>query len=145
MIISRGKGQQFDYAFDTIGNRTQTLAGGDQNGANLRLASYTNNSLNQITSRGVPGAVDVMGDALATNSVTVNGQTAYRKVEYFRQQLAVTNTSAAVWQGVTNASPGQTTVTGHLYVLKNAENYTYDADGNLTGAHGMCEMGLMEG
>ena len=25
-------GQQFDYAFDTIGNRTQTQAGGDQNG-----------------------------------------------------------------------------------------------------------------
>ena len=27
-------GQQFDYAFDTIGNRTQTQAGGDQTGAN---------------------------------------------------------------------------------------------------------------
>jgi YD repeat-containing protein len=26
-------GQQFDYTFDTIGNRTQTQAGGDQNGA----------------------------------------------------------------------------------------------------------------
>jgi hypothetical protein len=29
-------GQQFGYGFDTIGNRTMTLAGGDQNGANLR-------------------------------------------------------------------------------------------------------------
>ena len=37
-------GQQFDYAFDTIGNRTQTQAGGDQNGLNLRVAGYTNNS-----------------------------------------------------------------------------------------------------
>ena len=124
-------GQQFDYAFDTIGNRTQAQAGGNQNGANLRLANYTNNTLNQITSRGVPGYVDVMGDALGTNSVTVNGLTAYRKIEYFRQQLAVTNTSAAVWQGVTNASPGQTSVTGHLYVPKNPETCAYDADGNL--------------
>ena len=47
-------GQQFDYTFDNIGNRTQTEAGGDQNGANLRMANYTNNLLNQITSRGVP-------------------------------------------------------------------------------------------
>ena len=84
-------GQQFDYTFDTIGNRTQTQAGGDQNGANLRPAGYTNNLLNQLTSRGVPSYVDVMGDALATNSVTVNGQTAYRKGAYFRQQVGVAN------------------------------------------------------
>jgi RHS repeat-associated protein len=124
-------GQQFDYAFDTIGNRTQTQAGGDQNGLNLRVAGYTNNSLNQITSRGVPGYVDVMGDALATNSVTVNGAAAYRKNEFFRDQLSVANTANPVWQGVTNASPGQTTVTGHLYLPKNPETNMYDADGNL--------------
>jgi hypothetical protein len=93
-------GQQFDYTFDTIGNRTQTEAGGDQNGANLRVAAYTNNTVNQITSRGVPAAVDVMGEGLATNGVTVNGLPAYRKVEYFRQQLSVTNTSP-VWDSVT--------------------------------------------
>jgi RHS repeat-associated protein len=123
-------GQQFDYAFDTIGNRTQTLAGGDQNGANLRVAGYTNNTLNQITSRGVPAAVDVMGDGLATNGVTVNGLAAYRKNEYFRQQLSVTNT-AAVWDSVTVAATGQTSVTGHVYVPQAPENYTYDVDGNL--------------
>jgi len=123
-------GQQFDYTFDTIGNRTQTQAGGDQNGANLRVAAYTNNNLNQITSRGVPAAVDVMGDGLATNGVTVNGLTAYRKVEYFRQQLSVTNTSP-VWDSVTVAATGQTSVTGHIYVAQAPENYTYDADGNM--------------
>ncbi|MGA2751766.1 MAG: hypothetical protein ABSG59_23620, partial [Verrucomicrobiota bacterium] len=123
--------KQLIETFDTIGNRTQTQAGGDQNGANLRVANYTNNTLNQITSRGVPGYVDVMGDALATNSVTVNGQTAYRKNEYYRQQLSVANTSAAVWQSVTNASPGQTSVTGNAYLAKTPETYTYDADGNL--------------
>ena len=80
-------GQQFDYAFDTIGNRTSTKAGGDQNGANLRSANYGANTLNQYTNRDVPAAFDVMGVGLATNTVTVNGQTAYRKGEYFRQQL----------------------------------------------------------
>ncbi len=124
-------GQQFGYAFDTIGNRTQTQAGGDQNGANLRVAGYTNNLLNQITSRGVPGDVDVMGDALATSGVTVNTLTAYRKGEYFREQLSVGNTSTAIWQSVTTASPGQTSVTGNAYVAKTPELYNYDADGNL--------------
>jgi RHS repeat-associated protein len=120
--------------------------------------------VNQITSRGVPGYVDVMGDALATNSVTVhpvryakqhgrgiqslrhrppvaircarlshgvNGAAAYRKNEFFRDQLSVANTANPVWQSVTNASPGQTTVTGHLYLAKNPETNMYDADGNL--------------
>ena len=125
-------GQQFDYAFDTIGNRTSTLSGGDQNGANLRSASYSANTLNQYTSRSVPGAVDAMGLGFATNAVTVNGQTAYRKGEYFRQQLSVTNASAPVWQSVTNAASGQSSVVGALFVPKTPEVFYYDADGNLT-------------
>jgi len=124
-------GQQFDYAFDTIGNRMQAEAGGDQMGLNLRVASYTNNSLNQITSRDYPGYVDVMGDGLATNAVTVNSATAYRKSEYYREQLSVANASSPVWEDVTVAAPGQTSVTGYAYVAKTPENFTYDADGNL--------------
>ena len=77
-------GQQFEYTHDDIGNRTATKAGGDQNGANLRSANYWREFLNQYTNRDVPGAVDVMGLGFATNTVTVNGQTAYRKGEYFR-------------------------------------------------------------
>src|SRR5207249_3101908 len=72
-------GQQFDYAFDTIGNRRQTLAGGDQNGGNQRSASYTANNLNQYTQRTVPGYADIMGVSFATSVVTVASQTAYRK------------------------------------------------------------------
>ena len=124
-------GQQFDYTFDTIGNRTQTEAGGDQNGANLRLANYTNNSLNQITSRDVPGDVDVMGLAIATNTITVNGLAAYRKGEYFRQQLAVTNGSAALWTNITVIG-GLGSVNGNAYVAQTPEDFSYDADGNLT-------------
>ena len=52
------------------------------------MAYYTATSLNQYTNRDVPGAVDVLGLAFATNGVTVNGNTPWRKVEYFRQQLA---------------------------------------------------------
>src|SRR5512140_4012640 len=60
-------GQQFDYSFDTIGNRTQTKAGGDALGINQRLANYYANLLNQYTNRDVPGAADIMGASIATN------------------------------------------------------------------------------
>jgi len=56
-------GQQFEYAFDTIGNRTGTKAGGDENGGSLRSATYAPDLLNRYSSRSVPGAVDVMGIA----------------------------------------------------------------------------------
>ena len=125
-------GQQFDYTFDNIGNRTQTLAGGDQSGLNQRLATYGANNLNQYTNRSIPGYVDVMGIALATNSVTVGGQTAYRKGEYFRNQLPVSNGSAAIWTNVTVSSPAQTSISGNAFVPQTPETYSYDADGNLT-------------
>jgi YD repeat-containing protein len=35
-------GQQFEYAFDDIGDRTQTRIGGDQNGVNLHPAALVN-------------------------------------------------------------------------------------------------------
>ena len=44
-------GQQFDYTFDDIGNRTQTKTGGDQNGGNQRSTNYSANNLNQYTKR----------------------------------------------------------------------------------------------
>jgi RHS repeat-associated protein len=124
-------GQQFDYAFDTIGNRTGTQTGGDQAGANLRQAAFGNNWLNQITNRGVPGYVDVLGLALATNTVGVNGSNAYRKGEYFWEQLAMGNNSNAVWTTVTVTS-GQASTSGNIFVAQNPETFTYDLDGNLT-------------
>ena len=125
-------GQQFEYNFDNIGNRTSTKAGGDANGANLRQASYTPNNLNQITSRDVPGYIDIMGVSFATNTVTVNNQTAYRKVEYFRKELGVDNSSMALWTNITVAATGQGSVSGNKYVPKTPEQFLYDADGNLT-------------
>jgi RHS repeat-associated protein len=123
-------GQQFDYAFDTIGNRTQTWSVGNTNGTGLFQANYTNNLLNQITGRGVPPFVDVTGASILTNTVTVNGQTAYRNQEYYRQALTVNNTNSALWTNIT-VSGGQT-VTGHVYVPQQPEVFQYDPDGNLT-------------
>ena len=77
-------GQSFGYLFDDIGNRKQTQSGGDQSGASLRPANYTVNNLNQITSRDFPGTNDIIGAALAGNSVSVNGNTnVFRRGEYF--------------------------------------------------------------
>jgi RHS repeat-associated protein len=125
-------GQQFEYAFDDIGNRTSTRAGGDNVGQNLRPASYSVNGLNQYTSRDVPGAVDVMGLELATNTVTVNGLTTYRKGEYFRKEVPVSNGSTGVWQSITVSATNETTVSGNQFVPKTPEQFAYDVDGNLT-------------
>lgn len=129
-------GQQFEYAFDDIGNRNSTKAGGDAVGAGLRPASYTNNTLNQITGRDVPGAVDIIGAATATaTNVNVNNQLAYRRGEYYQVALSINNASAPQWQSVTNRAvqAGTTnTVTGNVFLPKSPELFSHDADGNLT-------------
>lgn len=124
-------GQQFGYLFDDIGNRKQTQSGGDALGTGLRVANYFANNLNQITNRYVSGTNDITGVALATNSVTVNGQTAWRKGEYFWATVKSNNVASAQWEGTTVASGG-TTNKGNLYVPKTPEVFQYDADGNLT-------------
>jgi hypothetical protein len=124
-------GQQFDYGFDTIGNRSQTRAGGDQTGGNQRVANYSVNSLNQIISRDFPGTNDVVGVALATNSVTLNGQPAWHKWEYFWGTVNTNNTTAPAWLTATAASGGASN-TGSVYLAQTPEQFSYDADGNLT-------------
>ena len=133
-------GQQFGYAFDDIGNRTSTTAGGDQFGGNQRSASYSANSLNQYTSRTVPGAVDVIGSATNLSTVTVNNVRTYRHSDYFRAELPLANAGGAVWQSVTNLavlSQGTNadiiaTNIGNVFLPAATESYSYDADGNLT-------------
>jgi YD repeat-containing protein len=125
-------GQQFDYTFDTIGNRLTTQAGGDAGGANLRTASYTNNLLNELVSRDAPGYADVMGLTLATNVVSVNGTNAYQRYEYFREQLGTNNALTPQWMGINVTAPGQAAVSGHEFIAKTPEIFAYDADGNLT-------------
>lgn len=128
-------GQQFEYAYDDIGNRTSTKEGGDATGAGLRSATYGANALNQYTNRTIPAAADVLGIAHASSTVTVNDQTPYRKGEYFWKELSINNASAAIWQGVTNIAwlTGTTnTNTGSIFLPKTPEVFSHDADGNLT-------------
>ena len=126
-------GQQFEYGFDDIGNRKTTATGGDAGGAGLRPASYGANLLNQYTNRTVPGTVDILGVANPTAGVTVNGNTAYRKGDYFWHPLSVNNTSAAQYPGVTTISQygAKATNAGKVFLAKTPETFIYDADGNL--------------
>lgn len=124
-------GQQFGYDYDNIGNRKTAQSGGDTNGANLRPTGYAVNSLNQYTTITNLGYADILGVALATNGVWVNGGLAQRKIEYFRKELQVGNASGPVWTNVTVASGGVTN-TGGLIVPDNEQALTYDLDGNLT-------------
>ena len=134
-------GQQFDYTFDTIGNRLNAAMGGDQWGGSLRYANYSANNLNQYTSRTVPGAVDIIGSATNTATVTVNNNRVHwGEGNYFWEPLPLTNTAGAVWQSVTNlavlnngSNPDITSTNiGHVFLPQTPENYTYDLDGNLT-------------
>jgi RHS repeat-associated protein len=133
-------GQQFEYAFDDIGNRKSAASGGDQWGVNLRYENYSVNLLNQHISRTVPGYVNVLGAANPSATVTVNNQPSYRKGEYFRAELPFDNSAGALYPSVTNLAVLQngtnadivTNRTGNVLLPKTPETFTFDADGNLT-------------
>mgnify|MGYP007112009425 CR=1 FL=1 len=133
-------GQQFDYAFDDIGNRQTTMR-------DLRQASYSVNSLNQYTSRDVPGFVNVLGTATNTATVSLWSQDnlalytpTTRKGDYFRGEMLVNNNTGALWLTITNVAVLSnytgadivTNIAGSLLLAQNPETFIYDADGNLT-------------
>jgi len=129
-------GQQFEYDFDDIGNRTAHRYGGDATGqsSKLREVGYAANSLNQYTSRTNVSVVDLLGLATEGSVVTVGGSTngVYRRGEYFHR--AATNT-ANTWPSLTNVvSKLGTSVTnvGSIFIPPTPEAFTHDADGNLT-------------
>lgn len=125
-------GQQFEYTFDEIGNRTQSKMGGDDAGGNLRTLNYTGNLLNQTTERTLGGDVDIMGYAPSTSTVTVNGAAVYRFVDYYQKLVGWTNTSTARFEDVEiDIDPGDDELR-KVFIPKTPEAYTYDADGNLT-------------
>ena len=110
-------GQQFEYSFDDIGNREQGRRGGDGAGGTLSSIDYTRDRLNRYSQRLVPAYVDIMGIANPTANVTVNGNTAYRKGEYFWYALNVPN-STPQYPDVTVISTygGQQSSTGKAWV-----------------------------
>ncbi len=135
-------GQQSEYSFDNIGNRTQAKTGGDALGKALRQSNYLTNALNQYVQRDVPGAVDVMGTADAAATVTVNSQATARKGDYFSQTQSVDNSRTPVYTSTNvvgaknnagaNGEDAVAQQSGRVYVAQAAELYSYDADGNLT-------------
>jgi len=137
-------GDQFQYAFDPIGNRLSTDAGGDQNGNNLRHATYSANNLNQYAARTVPGYAELSGSAAANAKVAIlSGRgawvAAYRKTNYFWGELSLNNAVGPVWATVTNvavvtngSSPADaSSAVGRVFIPQTPEAFTYDADGNL--------------
>jgi RHS repeat-associated protein len=132
-------GQQFEYAFDDIGNRLTATSGGDENEHKRRTQIYAANGLNQITNRTVPGFLDIVGTATNAAFVTVNNVPTSRKGDYFRAELSVDNSSGSLWQEVTNVAVQNlvgtdivTNTIGFEFVSKNIETFGYDPDGNQT-------------
>ena len=123
-------GQQFAYSYDNIGNRAWAQYGGNTNGYNLQTISYTVDSLNEYTTVVNPGAKEIVGAALVTNIVTVNGLLADRHAGYFHNELAINNASGCVWQNIAVTSGG-TTSAGGCISAANAQALAYDPDGNL--------------
>jgi RHS repeat-associated protein len=136
-------GQQFEYNFDDIGNRTLDKLGGNNLGQNLRSVHYTNNTLNQITGRDVPGYSEVIGSANSNATVTLWGDNGSyspteRKEDYFWGELPVNNPTGAVWLTITNLAVLQhgtntdivASSTGSTFIKRTPEAFAYDADGN---------------
>lgn len=128
-------GQQYEYAFDDIGNRTSTKAGGNESGTGLRATSYTPTLTNTYSARVNPSEIDVLGIANSAATVTVNSSSTYQKGDYFHKALGVNNSASAIWQSIAvqavngGSSSNQN---GYIRVPKASESFTYDGDGNLT-------------
>lgn len=134
-------GQDLGYAYDAIGNRTQTTL--SDTAGNYATSNYNSNRLNQYTDRSVPRVFDFMGySALNPAYVQMPGETspgvaAARQPTYpsatgpyFRRKVAnFSNDAAGDFATGAQAIP--------YFVPATPEVYTYDADGNLT-SDGRC-------
>jgi RHS repeat-associated protein len=118
-LTGKSSALDFNYQYNSAGQRTRVTQSAD--------GSYW-----------VYGFVDVMGLALAGNTVTVNGTNAYQKWEYFREQVGTNNNSAPQWVGINVRAP-QATNSGSVYLPQNPETNLYDLDGNETSdGHFIC-------
>lgn len=133
-------GQQFEYVYDDIGNRTAARSGGNANGANLREALSSGNTLNQVTTRQTPGSSWIVGDA--PTNLTLIGAVDGHPVPIERQEdghffaeATFDNATAPVFSRVTILGKEGTNVvdlkSGYQYIARNPEVFVYDADGNL--------------
>jgi RHS repeat-associated protein len=130
-------GQQFAYAFDTIGNRTLSTRNPE---LGTRNSVYTSDSLNEIERRTVPGWISVIGSASTNATVTVDYKPAKREGEYFWADVWLNNTNGAVYRTITNVAALKRTnqndvvteVVSRMFLPQSPEVFTHDYDGNLT-------------
>ncbi len=127
------RGFSFDYAYDPIGNR-KTSAIYDETGTKHET-TYTANSLNQYTQRTVPGNAQVYGEVLTNATVAVNNNPTYRHGVYFYGGDYAHNSANAIFKSLAIEATSDNSYyaqTGSVFVAKSPEQFTYDADGNLT-------------
>ena len=100
-------GWSLGYDFDEIGNRKTTATNG-------RTSTYGANSLNQITTRTIPRAFDILGKASAGSSASVNSQAASRLDEWFSKEVSTANTGDTLvpYSVAATDATGTTTHTG---------------------------------
>jgi RHS repeat-associated protein len=128
-------GQQFEYGFDDIGNRTLAKMGGNTTGGGLRTTTYTSNALNQYTERNNNRSSDIMGYAPANNSVLVKGSPADYRWNRFYQELIPRTSGGSVLELIDiewNAQSAGPEDWRGVIVPPTLEKYLYDADGNMT-------------
>ncbi len=128
-----GLDQGFEY--DDIGNRVAVSESG-------RTNAYQANALNQYTQRTVQGWVSLRGNADPQATVTMNNSPVARRGSFWSTERYFTNTTADVWAelsavgvflgGATNGQDIVAVDTGHMFLARTPEAFTYDADGNLT-------------
>ncbi|HCE42360.1 MAG TPA: hypothetical protein DET40_02285 [Lentisphaeria bacterium] len=132
-------GQQFDYAFDTIGNRKVEK----RNGGTFE---YNANNVNQYLQRTVPGTISVSGSADVTAEVRIqqesNGSVfkPARTGKYYSKSFTLDNSSSPVEDMFNifavrfDQNQGKDIVAKQIekmFLAKTPELYTYDPDGNL--------------
>lgn len=130
-------GQQYEFTYDTIGNRSATKEGGDENGVVIMGSWSTPNSLNQYSTVGQSGPVRIVGAATATAALTLNGTPSglYRRGEYFHRMVATTNDlgpAVVSVTGVATLGGSGATNSGTTFAPAISQAMSYDADGNLT-------------
>jgi len=98
-------GMQFTYGYDDIDNRTQSSQGGDANGENLRVTTYTASLLNTYTAISRPRQWTVQGVAQANATVTVPGAAVIRHREDFAAEVSASGTGALLQTASDTAHP----------------------------------------
>ena len=133
------RGFDEDFSYDPIGNHVATT-NYDETGSAI-VSEYTANSLNQYTSRTVPGVAAARGFALTNATVTVNESPTWRLGEYFygsdefdnsQSSVDAALVTAAALASPTNGPDEVASVTSRVHIAKSPQHFEYDDDGNQT-------------